>query len=144
MEEREVRDFVYLARSTSPAKVNALSIKSPQMLRLQDEDPDLVLLRMFWKTDTWLEWLMPEHKRKLEALSRNLMIDRQDVIWVQCQEGGPGAPPWAALCLPQKILAAVIFQFRQRYPDLTGHQTPGQLLLDWHERGSQTTSNGVF
>ena len=84
-------------RAASPAQVNALSPTNPQVLRLQSEDPDLQLLYNFRITQAWPGDLQPDHRLRLETLNKNLLIDNDNVVWVQCKPESPEAPPKTAL-----------------------------------------------
>ena len=114
-------------RAASPAQVNALSPTNPQVLRLQSEDPDLQLLYNFRITQAWPGDLQPDHRLRLETLNKNLLIDNDNVVWVQCKPESPEAPPKTALYLPMKFRDPVICQFRQRNPDLSVSQQVAKL-----------------
>ena len=112
-------------RAASPAQVHALSPTNPQVLRLQSEDPDLQTLYAFRTTRAWPNNLQPDHRLCLETLNKNLMINQDNVVWVQCKPESPEAK--TALYLPIKFRAPIICQFRQINPDLSVSQQVAKL-----------------
>ena len=118
-------------RATSLAPVHALTPTNLEILKLQAKDPDLDLIR------TWPLHIQPDHQSRLELQEKNIMIDKDKVVWVQCQPECPKAPPRMALYLPLKYRSPVICQFWQRHPDLTIVQQISKL----HER---TSSKALF
>ena len=129
-------------RAASPAQVHALSPTNPQVLRLQSEDPDLQTLYAFRTTRAWPNNLQPDHRLCLETLNKNLMIDQDNVVWVQCKPESPEAK--TALYLPIKFRAPIICQFRQINPDLSVSQQVAKLQENYCWIGMDAATAGIF
>lgn len=105
-------------RWISPASVNALTPTNPQVLLLQNKDQDLAILKEHRLNGSWPSDLQPDHRQRLELLDHNLLIDHDNVVWVQCQPECHKAPPRTALYIPVKYHAPVLCQFWQCNPDI--------------------------
>ena len=94
--------------------------------------PDLTILKEHLLNGSWPNDLQPDHRQRLELLNRNLLIDCNNVVWVQCQPECPKAPPRTALFLPVIYCAPVLCQFRQQNPDLTVPQQVAKLQENYN------------
>lgn len=100
-------------RATSPAPVHTLTPINPQILQLQRDDPSLDILKEHRLTGNWPNDLQPDHRQRLELLNPNLMINHNNVVWVQCQPECPKAPSRTAQYLLINYWSPVICQFQQ-------------------------------
>lgn len=94
--------------------------------------PDLTILKEHLLNGSWPNDLQPDHRQRLELLYRNLLIDCNNVVWVQRQPECPKAPPRTALFLPVIYCAPVLCQFRQQNPDLTVPQQVAKLQENYN------------